>query len=128
MSRAETIWISLYSDLSVQVWKILAICNFPLRDPSRPRATGIGVIAARDVVEPRCLPSTTRFPRDVIFPPTNLFLAGLKEVGRAIRPAELAPRNPPPTSHAARRTRVARALGKRIPARAGLRTPLAPIL
>ena len=46
---------------------------FPLRESSRPRARGIGVSAARDVVEPLCLPPTTRFPRDVIFRPTNGF-------------------------------------------------------
>ena len=56
------------------IWKILAMFDFPLRDPSRPRARGIGMIATRDLAEPRCVPSTTRFPRDVIFPPTNGFV------------------------------------------------------
>ena len=63
-----------YSVLLAQFWKILAIFGFPLRDSSRPRARGIGGIAARDLAGPPSLPPTTRFPRDVIFPPTNGFV------------------------------------------------------
>ena len=66
-----------------QICQSLAIFNFPFRDPSRPRARGIRTNTTRDLVEPRCVPPTTRPEHATLFPPTNGFYSfGVSRVFR----------------------------------------------
>ena len=105
--------------------QFLAISDFPLRDPSRPRARGIGMITARDLVEPRCLPPTTRSPHAARFPPTNGFLAAPKGDPQPSARENSPPESAPLPRRAARAPHAHEANGY---TRSGVAPPRPPLL